>query len=287
MISKAYSFISLSVQMSRWTPSGWTTCLGAAFRWNSWEGRCGLDFLLETQTRSALGNHNHQAYCKRVGRLEWLSFVQGEDQRSVLNHCTPHSQSPWLALSLAQRQSIASSVSLEQKAQPPRPQLSQNNQIQAIIDAPMDRGEVDCSSGSIVIPASATSHPNRETRTIFFPKSFGKYRQQLLLPQKGTVVYKIPGHMLQQQNEASYQLWIRYCSVHRHEEPLVVSIYDDPKKDPVVSTAIPLEYTNGTWGKTKPVRIVFSVAGDATLEVTRKHTDFAIGVDSLHLECVA
>lgn len=121
--------------MTRWTTQGWMVCLGAGFEYSKWEGRGGVDFLLETQAREALNDrsdhhpyyyyHYHPQitttwrngqddenadsilYLQKVLRLEWIALLYKEDGKSIWDQCLPSLQSPFLALALMQRKWIA------------------------------------------------------------------------------------------------------------------------------------------------------------------------------------
>jgi hypothetical protein len=66
--------------MSHWTPDGWTTVLGAHWTFNRWRGRCGLDFLLETQARE------HPEDYLKVLRSQWLGDAFGESPVQGMNY---------------------------------------------------------------------------------------------------------------------------------------------------------------------------------------------------------
>jgi hypothetical protein len=96
--------------MSRWTPSGWMICLGAAFKWSFWEDnrytganksmtRHGSNFVEETQARSNTCEH---VYFSKMSLLECLAESMEE---AVEEEVDP--SKIWRSLSLAQRKIFA------------------------------------------------------------------------------------------------------------------------------------------------------------------------------------
>jgi hypothetical protein len=265
--------------MSRWTPNGWTTCLGAAFKWNFWEGRCGLDFQLESQARQLLADD--KIYQQKVMRLEWIACLHKEDSKSIMSDFLPNPDSPWFALALFQRQRLVAELAGGPQREVPKPSISKNNKIQAAIDAPLARAPIlTDDAGTIVIPAASRSKPQRETRTLFFPKSFLGDGQQLLLPE-GTVEYILDGDILSSNSTPwqQYNLTFRICTVHRHEDPLLVAIRSDESSKEV---SVNMPYTMGMWEETEPVVVVLGNT-KMTLIVTRTRKQSAIGVKDIKL----
>ena len=266
--------------MSRWTPNGWVTVLGAAFRWNSWEGRCGLDFQLETQVRRILNDNDK--YLRQVSRLEHISALCGEDCKSVTGKFLPSDKCPWYSLALAQRQRLRERSPSNEKKPDPVPILSRNNEIQAILQTPLDRGSITrLQDGTIHISASATSRPKRETRTIFFPQSFLEGGQQLLLPSSESVEYNIPASVLGDE-PCKYKMSCRVSTVHRHETPLNIRLQVEGN-DICEPVQVPLVYTVGMWKETEPIIVEIPSAEEVTLVVARSRKEFAIGVKDFKL----
>jgi hypothetical protein len=66
--------------LGRWTPSGWVVNLGANWQYSWFEGRSGLDFLLETQARK------HPQEFQKVLRAQWVSTVLGEPKYNSMKN---------------------------------------------------------------------------------------------------------------------------------------------------------------------------------------------------------
>ena len=256
-------------------------CLGAGFQYSNWEGRGGVDFLLETQARQALGDDT--AYMRNVMRLEWIAFLLGEDNRTVLVDCLPCPQSPWSAMALVQRKRLVG----DDPSTPGvvRSVISHNNKIQALIDRPNDREPIlRQQDGMIVIPAASPSKPTRETKQIFFPKSFLGGRQ-LLLSTDSSVEYTLSPDMLTE-TPTKYHLTCRVCTVHRNEDPIVVTISPQQKSSSDdAKVAVEMPYTMGMWEETKPVTIELGGPGVTftKLIVTRQRKQFAIAMKDIKL----
>jgi hypothetical protein len=273
----------LEIQMSRWTTKGWMTCFSAGWKVAFWEDRCGLDFQLETQARQAL--ENDATYLKKVMRLEWVAFLHNEEKKSVWDTFLPSPSSPWLALSLMQRKRLVNDMASTPRAT--RSTLS-HNKIQTLLDKSVGQETIGFrfnNSGSvIIIPAASTSKPTKETEKIFFPKSFLGGRQ-LLLTVDSSVEYTLASDMLPD-TPKRYKLTLRLCTVHRHEDPLLLTISSDSKiiGDSVVLVDIP--YTMGMWEETSPVLLDFGGPDvtTTTLTVTRQRKQYAISIKDLKLE---
>lgn len=259
--------------MSRWTTQGWTTCLGGDFKWTYWEGRSGLDYQLETQARYAL-NNDETAYLNKVVRLELIGLLNDEDTRSIRMELIPAASTYWTSLALFQRRIISSKT--------PLPVIEcaavqgTRNIIQTLIDTPiahdMAQYNVDKDSGTVIIPAAPPCDPPKETKTMKFLKSTlgGK---QLLLIGSQSISYDLPLDMLSYSEK--YWLQLRVCTVHRHEEPFLVTIkfsMEDGKEREDQQVSIDIPYTMGLWEETEEVLIELggSEMSSLKLEITRQ-----------------
>lgn len=274
--------------MTRWTVNGWMTCLGAGFQYSSWEGRGGLDFLLETQARHVLQDDD-ALYRKRVMRLELIARMFNEDNRTVLSDCLPNPKSPWFALALMQRKRLVADAPSAPARDEPRAVLATNCKVQALVDREdtVDKAFVhDDRDGMIVIPAASTSKPAKETNKILFPKSFlGGH--QLLLIESSSVEYILDPDVVSTLPK-KYKLTCRVCTVHRNEDPLEIRIIAVGPTgcavgDTIVSVDMP--YTMGMWEETKPVVVEVGGPGasSVTLKVTRLRKQFAIAMKDIKL----
>lgn len=253
--------------MSRWTTEGWTTCLGGDFKWTYWEGRSGLDYQLETQARYALHN-NETTYLNKVTRLELIALLNDEDTRSIRMQLVPTASAYWTSLALFQRRITI--------AQTPRPDFKYTatsrfcKTIQKNVDVPAGACNMNGDVGTVIIPAAPPSDPPEETKTIKFLDSVlgGK---QLLMIGNGSIVYELPLDMLS--HSRKYWLQVRVCTVHRHEEPFLITVTSfttdrDVQNEQHASIAIP--YTMGMWEETE--KVLIDIRGSDTMSVQLKMT---------------
>lgn len=255
--------------MSRWTTEGWTTCLGGDFKWTYWEGRSGLDYQLETQTRYGLDN-NESAYLNKVIRLELVGLLNDEDTRSIKMELIPTASTYWASLALFHRRIIVTQNHFPKskyKATERKCKTMHEN-----INDPHGLVVCNMNGSTIIIPAAPTSNPPKETKTVKFIDSFlgGK---QLLLIGGGRITYELPKDILFLSKK--YWLQLRVCTVHRHEEPFLITITSlntdgDEYDEQQASIAIP--YTMGMWDVTQPILIKFGGNNivSAQLKLTRQ-----------------
>lgn len=154
--------------LSHWTPDGWTVNFGAHWRWNWWDGRSGLDFLLETQAR-----RYPKDYIK-VLRAQWVGDALGEQKVDGRRIGTG---GLWNALALYQKKVIAAA------AKPVEVDLAGEDLAEADVSTKAakimkakitatDKKIVVGADGVITIPAVACSKPRNNTAKILFMKSF-------------------------------------------------------------------------------------------------------------------
>lgn len=265
--------------MTRWTSKGeWMTALGAP-RWELcwWDEpllghRGGVDFLLETQARSAV--ENYQTYLHRVLRLEWMALFHGESGTSVAIDCVPDPSSPWWALSMMQRRILAATSSSNQrvpcvtKALPPTQRERLLNRV--------DGREVqvgDPQHGTIVIPAATCSSPSKPTKTVYFMKSF-LGGQQIHLVKSAVVEYMLSPDLLTAET-VKYHMTLQVCNVHRDHLPLRITVMNGGT---LASHVVELPYTMGEWGETKPFVIQLGGPGARSAKITISRQDQHCGI---------
>jgi hypothetical protein len=88
----------------------------------------------------------------------------------------------------------------------------------------------------------------------------------------GSITYDLPLDRLSPSRE--YSLQLRVCTVHRHEEPFLVTVTSFTAKDvnDEQQASIDIPYTMGLWEETKPVLVVFAGLEIASvqLKITRQ-----------------
>jgi len=293
--------------LSRWTPAGWTICLGAGFEWSFWDNaRSGNDFLLETQARTSCCSNatdNRQddefSYLRRVLRLEMLASYFGETDQTMRKDCVPDPDNLWYSLSLMRRTLVVAkdSLTLRQSAQrhsaqsyklentKPLPTLDQVEG--SIADKPVL--ERDIHSDTFLIPATSCSKPTKSTTDVKFMQSFLGGRQ-LFLGNDAVVEYTLlPSHgILSDSVLKRYALSVYLCTVHRNEDQLRLTISRNNSSVNVSSTVeIPVAYTIGMWEETEPVDIGElggSDSGKTTLSFQRENKYHGIAMMYIRLK---
>jgi hypothetical protein len=243
--------------MSHWTPDGWTVCLGAHWRHNWWEDRCGLDFLLETQAR------RHPKDYGKVLRAQWTGDALGESKVSGRNYGTGGGL--WNALAFYQKKAIV------EEAKPVEVALTGEDLAEANVStkaekimqaevSQADRKIVVAKDGAITIPAVACSKPTNNTAKIVFMKSFSGGMQlhynRLGNPETFEYVIDAP-------KAGKYALSARVVTVNM--DPHLLLTLNNAKS--AIDIALP--YTVGMWKASKPVEISL-VKGKNRLRFTRK-----------------
>jgi hypothetical protein len=273
--------------LSRWTPAdGWITCLGAAFKWSWWEDnryrgdnksktRDGPDFLEETQARTKTCP---TVYYRKMGLLECLADCLGE---TVSEQADPRKM--WRSLSLVQRKLFA-----KQKKSRMRLFRECGTTDFPSCSEPADSSEktkeefqLDASSGSIIIPASAFVQPPKPTKSVIVMPSF-LGGNQLHLEHDGSVEYELPSVI----PGGSYNLSCRIVNIHQVQVPLLLTVDNDDEDDALVGIYnIEVDYTGGEWKTTKPIEI--QVAPGGRLKFEREMNCHGLSIKKFTLESLA
>jgi hypothetical protein len=150
--------------MSRWTPDGWTTVLGAHWTHNRWRGRCGMDFFLETQARQRPDDY------MKVLRSQWLGDAYGESPVNGMNYGIGGGL--WHALAFYRKLAIVEEAKLIELA-PTGEELAESN-VEATtesipqIEIPDDAKKITVGkSGVITIPVAACTAPKSTEKVRF------------------------------------------------------------------------------------------------------------------------
>lgn len=269
--------------MCRWTSKGWQVCLGADFPYCYWLGRCGPDFLLETQARTAC-SEDAVIYRQQVLRLEMVEYDLAPGHNLVRSKGIVDPNYPWTALAYFQRTLLAESpqtdISLGVTSSP---QLHHNT---------IDRlRKVSCLPPLLKHYSTVGAWPNRVTiaadttvgdkKNIAIMPSF-QGCNQVWMGAQSELVYTLNARSLA--THTKYQLAIQYNTIHRDEPDIVVSLQG---KDTVSLTKISLDYTMGLWKDSDPVVIeVDDLLDDGTtpqLTLTRSSPKFGVAIYCIQL----
>ena len=153
--------------MSRWTPDGWTTVLGAHWTHNRWRGRCGLDFVLETKAREQTEDY------LKVLRSEWLGAAFGEDKVQGMSYGV--GGGVWNALAFYKKLAIVKEAQIVELSATGE-ELAESN-VEAVDEkivqielTEADKTIVIDKEGAITIPVAASSSPE-STEKVRYMKS--------------------------------------------------------------------------------------------------------------------
>ena len=240
--------------LGRWTPAGWVVNLGANWQFSWYEGRTGLDFLLETQARKY-----PQDYLK-VLRAQWVGTTLCEPKCDSMKE---GSGGWWNTMALFEKKVIvaeAKSVQLAAlgtelgEANESAETKAKAVEVATITDADKKIG-ID-QDGVIAIPAAACSGAQ-------LMKSF-LGGQQMICGGGGTFSCEIDVP-----RAGKYALTARVVTVHGD---LHIQLTPNSAKDPI-DMAIP--FTVGMWKKTKPVEVTL-VEGKNVLSLSKPANSFAL-----------
>ncbi len=254
--------------MTYWTPHGWTTALGVAVTGSFWDkdhyNMWSTFFRLDQMARE------NPAEYSRVLRCEWIGDILGQERVHGMKSGTGGF---WHALALNQRRAIASDAwpDCDGKQVPwaldtfaltkdfKRP-AEENSPLVSVTRSDEDLRIVASDTGVITIPAAACVSPTQSTGKILFMKSrLGGL--QLHYKRKGSpenFVYEIDVPAA-----GNYQLSAKVVTLGRNQ-----SLQCTLNNSEAV-TDLPLPYTIGEWGESKPVTVSL-VKGKNTLSFTRR-----------------
>ena len=274
--------------LSRWTPNRWLICLGAAFKFSSWEDnrytgnnksktRPGVDFEEETKARM---KSCESEYYKSLTTLECLAESMGE---TVLYDVD--STKPWRSLAFIQRRLFAARDSPNVNNQ-----KQQDGRLQETPSAPSLCEEVTslCTihaddPKSMIIPATSYTDPAKPTKSVIPMMSYLGGGTQLHIEDGGEVTYSFPETI---DVEGDFWMRCRIVNVHRMQVPLCLSFFaekDDTDKDLLAAQhSIEIRYTGGGWQTTNPIKI--QLTPGSKMKVTRQKGCHGLSIKDFLLE---
>ncbi len=243
--------------MCRWTPQGWTTVFGAGWAYNSWKGRCGLDFVLETQARE-----KPEEFMKAL-RAQWLGDAFAEAKVHPMNYGIGGGL--WNALGFYKQLAVVEDSKIVEVA-PTGAELAESNvatepeKIPELDIPEADRKITVGDNGAMIIPAAACVSPTNSTDKIIFMKSFsGGYQLHYSL---GGGRPELMRYQIEVPAAGKYVLSAQVVTVTL-DQSLLLRL----NRRTMVDVAVP--YTCGMWKDTAPVTIELN-EGKNTLEFTAK-----------------
>lgn len=239
--------------LGRWTPAGWVVNLGANWQWSWFEGRSGLDFLLETQARKFPEDF------VKVLRAEWISTVQGEPKFESMKEGTG---GLWNILALYKKKEIVADKKPAESAALGQDLAEANETADAksaalvkaeITDA--DKKIVIAPNGIITIPAAACSGAQ-------LMASFGGGHQLFCGGKNFNCDVEVPA-------DGKYALTARVVTVH---DELHLQVTSNKAKDSIDMT---IPYTCGMWQTTAPVEVTLA-KGKNSLSFSKPTNTFSL-----------
>jgi len=250
-----------------WTPTGWVGVLGADWKFSWWEGRCGPDFLLESQARE----RGEESYFNQVRLLELIGDVLGEKPLDGMTGL-PDAACFWRSLALMGKKRLSSQPQ-------PAKDLTKPYVYNILTDRLTKTGRLEApesfGDGTIIVPAACCSSPSQSTKNIVFADSFlgGK---QVNCREGDSLEYTLSdipaGH---------YAVTLRVCTVHLKQQPLLLTVSGDGDAAVNVATIV-IPYTIGEWEYTNPVQVELS-EGVNVLTLARETPNFGLTIKEIIL----
>lgn len=239
--------------LGRWTPAGWVVNLGANWEWSWYEGRTGLDFLLETQARKYPRDY------LKVLRAQWAGDALGEQK---YNSQKEGSGGWWNVMALFEKKVIvteAKSVHLAalgtELGEANESSEAKTKAVEAATITDADKKIVIDQTGVITIPAAACGGAQ-------MMKSFLGGQQMICGGGTFSCEVDVP-------RAGTYALTARVVTVH---DELHLQLTPNNAKD---SIDMVIPYTCGLWEKTKPVDVTL-VEGKNVLSFSKPTNSFAV-----------
>jgi hypothetical protein len=276
--------------MTRWTTTGWEVCLGGGMWKSWWNDQGGLDFLLETQARSACTSELR--FLQTTYRLQWLAqYYYKEKIDEVRRNGQYDPNSPWYTLSMIQRQRLVQERSLTNTGSilmfsPPQ-QDGGKNQLDRMLthqhlSLKDDVARYDDTSRAIVVPATTCNSAKNVTS---MPCFLGG--QQLFVSKDAEVEYQITPSWFKEcrtgtsdTDTVTFTLTCRVATAHRSEQPIQLLV-DGNKTYEIV-----MPYTMALWNDTDPINIEIDVTENEkpiVMKFQRPQQNFGFAFKSFQL----
>jgi hypothetical protein len=260
--------------LGHWTPDqGWVMCLGAAWKYSTWEGREGTDFVLEAQTREQ-GQEEYMGVC----RLEWVADALGE--KPIDGKLNPNSL--WQSLALLRKRYLASCTPSDNRIGSSSVGTCDHvNCMDCLGVKEGDASIVSQDDGTIIVPAVACTKPTKSSSTAIFMKCF-LGGMQLHIRDEQSLEYVLP-----LKESGRYQLTIRLVTVHLKTQPLLLTVSstncgNDCDEEIVTVAAIVVPYTVGKWVVTDSIEIELT-SGTNFFTFERETPNFGLTIKELIL----
>lgn len=232
--------------VGHWTPAGWVVNLGANWQHSWFEGRAGVDFLLETQARK------HPKDYWKVLRAQWVGDTLGEQKIDSMKAGTG---GLWNVLALYEKKAIVAETKPVQLAALGQ-ELAEANESPETKAMAVEKATITDADKKIVIaPNGVITIPAATCGGAQLVKSF--LGGQQLFCGGGTFNFDVDVP-----SAGKYALTARVVTVH--ENPKLLLTANKAKE----TVEITLPYTVGKWDQTPPAEVSL-VKGQNSLRFTR------------------
>lgn len=227
--------------MARWTPDGWTTVLGPHFAFCSVNGLPGLEFLLLSQC------HKEPEPYKQVLNCEWLGNALGED--GVTGYGSGGGF--WKLLAFYRKLALVEDAAIKDIGVTGAELAESNTEAAAekvdqieLTDA--QKTIVTGADGVITIPSAAAASTVNTDKLRFMHTIDGNEVQVHYA--LGSAQPEMLKYSVDAPADGKYELTAEVCTVTMGREFML-------RLNRRTMVDIPLPYTKGNWGETKPVLI--------------------------------
>jgi hypothetical protein len=254
----------------KWTPSGWTTCLGS--EQGTMAGRDYGDFLFEVYMRKNMGD---EFYCRKAGMLVWMQVAETDGNVNV-NENRPETH--WLNLAAIQRKRFGDSKkALAQDGNGQCEVLTKITQIQQRQEPAKEEITVT-DDGTILVPSSAY----HDTKNTTFCKSLDSGKQ-FNAEENWWIEYRIPEDFVPDER-TPFNLTMCFASVHDNDpNPLQVVVTSAHSSEtPIMEYVVPMKYTQGLLEETESVEIILG-GGEEKLKLMRQKPCWPITIKDFKL----
>jgi hypothetical protein len=262
--------------MSRWTPEGWAICFGGWWSVAYCGPQGGLDFLLDSQAREFEDDY------QLVRRAQWLGDTMNEEDVSIKHGSFGIGGGFWESLAFTKKQLIVKKAEIAALELAGGMELGESDnligdEVGEEIDIPEEFTKFKVGDdGSITMPAVACYSPRKPSDRILFLQSW-KEGYQLHYSRLGQQP-ELFKYRVDVPAAGEYELSADVATVSLNLEMLVRINREEP-------SPLPMPYTKGFWGTSKPVRVKLD-EGRNTISFTARTPNRGVSIKQWHLKPV-
>jgi len=257
-----------------WTPEGWITMNSEDWETCSWEGKAGIDFKTETESRNKA---TPEEYFKRLVSLRCLADILDGDPNSIPDG-EKHQMHPdrmWRSMAaVSMKLLFQTEPEVERTFERSGEGLVQTNSEKYVekyhADPVDDEVTYDDTTGELVIPAICNTFRDGTAQTSV---SF-EAGKQLNFVADGNAHYVVPDDF----PTNTYMLTLEVCTVSSKQAPLKIRIVDDYEVfDKTYEVEIP--YTKGEWQSTAGVSV--EIEASCMVKLSRPKESLGLAIKKL------